>query len=236
MALHTTLGTDTAILATLGVAIFTALLAAATFYLAIETRATRTSAQRQTNRAIFRSAFQEIAQNLSDLHGWYPQLEPNPSEYWRHQRLSFAAVSDLFTHVAVHPRIWERAIAIVRNLRAAETSLKEDIVARDLELSKTYFYRIDLYLKQLARYIAAEMATNGIPHVEVEGLLKSHLLSPARWPYGDVELPPATIAHGMEVQPLSPFSALPPEPEESAYAQASLAQLIAESNAALAAP
>lgn len=236
MALQTTLCTDTATLATLAVAIFTAFLAAATFYLVIETRTSRTSAQLQTNRVAFRSAFQEIAQNLSDLHGWHPQLEPNPSEYWRNQRLSFTAVSDLFRHVAVHPRVWERSIGIVRNLRAAEISLKEDIVTRDLELSKTYFYRIDLYLKQLARYFGVEMVTNGIPHTEIEGLLKSHLLLPARWAYGDVKLPPGTIAHGMEVQPISPFSELSPEPEGSAYTHASLAQLIAESNAAVAVP
>ncbi len=213
-------------------AFFTFLMAVGTFYLALETRALRKSADTQSKHIAFRAAIQEIAENVTNLHAWYPKLE-DPSVSWLSQRLMFEKLSDLMNLVAFHPQVWQRTIALIRNLRSAEVVLKSGLIDQDLERAKEFFYRIDIYLKQLARYVATEMKLHGFSK-EASALIGNSLMRPDQWSYGDSNLTPAAIAVNMENPPIFPFSALPPEPAEPAFANCMLAQLIQEAHTSMA--
>ena len=215
-------------------AVFTFLMAAGTFYLAFETRISRKRTEAQSKQVAFRAAIREIAENVANLHGWYPKLESKPSDSWLNQRLNFESLSHLMNLVAVHPQVWQRTIALIRNLKAAEIVLKSGLIQQNEELTKEYFYKIDIYLKQLARYLAAEMRLNGFPKEEASALIGNSLMRPDQWSYGDFILTPAAIAVNMEIQPIFPFSALPSEPTAPAFANCMLALLVQEAHALIA--
>ena len=210
---------------------FTFLMAVATVVLALETRATRLQSESLAKHAAFRQAISEIAEDIANLHGWYPLLEQRPTRQWLRETLKFESVRALSGIAVLHPDVWQRAIGIMRNLKSAELQLKTELVDNQPEMAKAVFYHIDIYLKQLARYLAVEMKRAGMPASEATALGSTSLLRPAPWGYGDAKLSPEAIAVGMESQPIAPFSALPQEPKDPDFALASLAQLINEAHA-----
>lgn len=217
-------------ISTMCMSAFTFLMAIGTIYLAIETRISRMHIEAQSKHIAFRSAIQEITENVANLHGWNPISESNPSDSWRNQRLCFESLSFLMNLVVIHPQVWQRTIALIRNLRAAEVMLKTELIDKDKEQAKEFFYRIDIYLKQLACYVATEMKIHGFSKEEASALIENNLMRPARWSYGDSTLTPAAIVAIMEIQPISPFSALPSEPDDPVFADCTLARLVQEAH------
>jgi hypothetical protein len=204
-------------------AVFTLLMAVGTFYLAFETRSMRMYNETQDKHVAFRAAIRELAENVANLHAWYPKLESKPSESWLSQRFTFDSLSHLLNFVAVDPQVWQRTIALIRNLKAAEIILKSELIQQDQEKAKEFFYKIDIYLKQLARYVTVEMRLKGFPKEEASTLIGNNLMKPDQWSYGDSTL--------MEIQPIFPFSALPPEPTATAFGNCMLTQLVQEAHA-----
>lgn len=214
-------------------AIATAALAAVTFWLVLEARMTRREAARRDREVAFRAALVELASNIQYLETWKPSLESSPPEEWLKKPLSFAAMKDLLARAWVPGVLWDRIMTLVVNLGSYQTVVTSQ--SSSLRPTPEYdpqrenvqelYYVIDLYLKQLACYLIAEMRRQrlGMPRGWAR---ERSLFAPLDWRY-DVRFGSTALAvQNIELHFWPPFTPQAPEPNMRPYAQCKLERLI----------
>jgi hypothetical protein len=221
-------------------AIATVILAAVTAWVALEARTARLKAVQRDREIVFRAALMELALNVQRLETWMPLLQDTPPTNWLDEPLPLTAMKDLLARVWVPSGLWNRIMALMTNFQAYVEvitaqirSLPPDAATRGEYFSqreniRNLYYLIDLYLKQLACYLAAEMRRQrlGAPQ---EWDDNRPLFAPLGWRY-DVAFGGklvAETAERIESGPAwPPFTPQAPEPDDSAYRECRLERLI----------
>ncbi len=218
-------------------AVATTLLAVATTWMAAESRKARLDAARRDRELAFRAALVELTTNIQQVETWTPSLESTPPENW-HPLLSFTAMRDLLARVWIPGALWDRIMALMTNLQAYIEVITAQIRVLPPDASsrgeytpqreniRDLYYFIDLYLKQLACYLVAEMRRQrlSIPKEWKEG---RPLFAPLIWRYdvGFASVPDAVYSiESGHVWP--PFTPQAPEPADPAYRSCTLERLI----------
>ena len=223
--------------------LFTFMLAIATVWLAYETWIGREEQVRQRKEIAFRAALIESANNIVSFTRWNPMLAVNspPDKEWLNQSLSFTRLNELLETVWVDPMLWERITGgLLVNVKRFEDRIHVNLLDMSIEDrvkiegSKRDYFLIDLYLKQLACYVLAEMQRQriNIP----AAIIRTQMFQPLAWAHGSIEEDPKTTAYTLEVQPLPPFVHFPLEPENVAFRDCRLEVLISKARLALEQP
>lgn len=219
-------------------AIATILLAAGTFGVIWEARAARIEAARRTREVVFRATLVELATNIEVLESWDPLQQSDPPQGWPQAPLAFVAMKDLLAHVWLPGALWDRVTTLMTNLRAymevmlaqihslpADSATRGEYVPQRENIKELY-YIIDLYLKQLASYLIAEMARQhlDLPRDWRDG---RPLFAPLPWRYNTRFSSLTATAYVLETGPAwRPFTPQAPEPEDPAYAHCRLERLM----------
>lgn len=222
--------------ATVALAVVTFLLVLVTAWLVWETRNSRIQGEHQRKEIAFRAALVEIADNIASLNRWSPALGMYKGVWWNHP-LKFPKLTELLETVWIHPDLWERIrggtlprIANIEdrlNVTLINSQTAENSTAWQNDAEEMY-HSLDLYLKQLARYVFCEMRRQGLN--APENTWNTATFQPRPWLYGDSNLPSETVADLFETQLIPPLS---PEPNNAAFRDCRLQVLIGEARRAL---
>jgi hypothetical protein len=176
----------------------------------------------------FRTALTELWDNVQHIGQW-SHLQDRPSTRWSAAALTFAATKNLLAVVWVPSKLWYRITTVIRNIEAYATRV-DDAVTKgdsDVQAAREWNRIIDLYLRQLARYLFAEMRRQGL-EVPDDWKERQPLCEPLPWIYDPRAPSPTAAAHNMEAgsvfPPHVPFA---PEPDDPVYAECNLETLIA---------
>jgi len=207
-------------------AIGTLSLALATVFAVLQARAQRRDQVRQRQVLAFRTALLELWDNVQQISGW-SHLQDRPSQRWRAAAVTFTATKNLLGAVWVPSKLWYRITTVIRNVEAYATRVDDAVTKGDSDVraAREWNRIIDLYLKQLARYLFAEMRRQefDVP----ENWTAQPLCEPLAWVYGPASPSPAAAASNMEsgsiFPPHVPFAA---EPDDPAFDECTLEALI----------
>jgi hypothetical protein len=193
---------------------------------------------RRDREVAFRAALVEFATNIQDVEAWDPLLQQIPQEKWLETPLAFAAAKNLLAHVWIPAALWDRIMTQVTNLQAyvevvtaQARGLPPDAMTRgeyfpQIENVKNLRFLIDLYLKQLACYLLAEMQRQSLD-VPSDWKARRPLFDPAAWDYGPEFGSAADAAWKVDQGPMwPPFTPQAPEPDDPAYRGCALERLI----------
>ncbi len=207
-------------------AIGTLSLAIATVAAVLQARAQWRDEMRQRQVLAFRMALMELWDNVQHINKW-SHLQERPSQRWSAAALTFTATKNLLVAVWVPSKLWYRITTVIRNVEAYATRVDDAVTKgdNDVRSAREWNRIIDLYLKQLARYLFAEMGRRGL---DVPDDWKAQpLCEPLAWNYEPGFSSPAAAAHNMEsgsvFPPHVPFA---PEPDDPVYAECTLETLI----------
>ncbi len=217
----------------------TGLLALATAWVALESRKFRRETARRNDEIAFRAALVELATDIQAVEAWHPKLEPMiPPGKWLQAPLAFDATKRLLAHVWLPAALWDRLATTITNLQAyvevvtAQTrGLPPDAATRgeytpQRQNITELRYRIELYLKQLIRYLLAEMQRQRL-HVPSDWKAGRALFDPPAWYYDPEFKSAADAAIAVDRGPMwPPFTAQAPEPDDPAYGDCGLELLI----------
>lgn len=201
-------------------AIGTLSLAVATVLAILQARAQRRDEVRQRHVLAFRIALMELWANVQHIGEW-SSLEGRPSKRWSAAALTFIATRNLLVAVWVPSKLWYRITTVIRNIEVYATRV-DDAVTKgdgDVQNAREWNRTIDLYLKQVACYLFAEMRRQGL---DIPDDWKAHqpLCEPLAWIYEPASPSPAAAAHNMEAgsvfPPHVPFAT---EPDDPVYAE-----------------
>lgn len=222
------------LIANAGVAVFTGVLALATFRLVKEAKDSRVEQERQRKEIAFRAALMEVADYITSLNKWTPAFG-RPQRIWWEDPLKFSRLTGLLESVWIHPKLWERlSRGTLIRIKELEGYLKDCISrpAEDYTKIQNEVVRncdnLDLYLKQLARYIFCEMRRQKLN--APEDVWNTATFQPRPGVYGDLLLSPETAAKLFESQHIPP---LQPELDDAAFHDCRLQILIGEARQAL---
>lgn len=216
----------------------TFLLAMATMWIAWESRTSRREAAQRDREVAFRAALVELATNIQGVEAWDPSLESTPPEKWLQTPLAFAAAKSLLAHVWVPAALWDRITTLVTNLAAyvevvtaqirglpPDASTRGEYTAQRQNIMNLR-YLIDIYLKQLACYLFAEMQRQWLD-VPSDWKDRRPLFDLPAWDYGPEFKSAADAAQSVDRGPMwPPFTAQAPEPDDPAYCDCTLERLI----------
>jgi len=219
-------------------AIATVLLAGATTWMVWEARIARFEMARRESEVAFRAALVEIATNVQRLEAWDPSLQPTAPENWPQTPLAFGAMKDLLARVWIPGALWDRIMALMTNLQAyvevitaqirglpPDASMRGEYTAQRENIRNLY-YLVDLYLKQLACYLTAEMRRQRLV-VPKKWQDDRPLFAPLSWRYDAGFASVAQAVQSIEsghVWP--PFTPQAPEPDDPAYRDCALERLM----------
>lgn len=219
-------------------AIATVLLAVATTQMAWENRTARRETARRDREVEFHAALIEIAENIRHLKMWDPMQQSDPPGKWPGTPLTFVAMKSLLAHVWMPGLLWDRLTTVMTNLDAyidvmiAQIhGLPPDAASRGEYIPQRnniidLYYLIDLYLKQLACYLLAEMRRRRLD-VPREWQGGRPIFAPAGWRYDAGHVSVAQAVNIIENRPAwRPLTLQAPEPEDSAYRECSLERLV----------
>lgn len=141
--------------------------------------------------------------------------------------MTFTATKNLLVVVWVPSKLWYRITTVIRNVEAYATRVDDAVTKGDSNVQDAREWNriIDLYLKQLACYLFAEMRRQGLD--VPDNRTDQFLCEPLAWVYGPASPSPAAAANNMEsgsvFPPHVPFAA---EPDDPVYAECTLEALI----------
>ena len=219
-------------------AIATALLAGATVWLVLDGRAARRETAQRDREVWFRAALIELAADIQLLEAWDTSLQPTAPEKWLQEPpLAFTALKDLLARVWVPGALWDRIISVTTHLQAYVVVITSQI--RQLppdaptrgeytgpqENIRRLYYDIDLYLKQLACYVIAEMRRQRLA-VPKEWEADQSLFAPLSWRYDAGFKSMAQAVQVMEGHIFPPFRRQAAQPQDPAYRECDLERLM----------
>lgn len=210
----------------------TVFLALATIWLALEARKARLESSRKDKEVAFRAALTEMAHNIVAIETYNPRLgiRTHPAN-WIEQRLQFENLKYLLATTWLYPKLWERIQTIIVNLETREIHMKATVEGGTSSATDEY-YLLDLYLKQVARYLAAEMLRQKFESTELNQVAHSELYKPLPWVYGTRDQTSEGNAQLLETQVTPPFLKPSTEPTDKIFAGCRLATLIEEARLA----
>jgi len=216
----------------------TFLLAGATMWLVLEARAARRETTRHNREVAFRAALVELATNVQLLESWRPDLQSTVPADWLRTPLTFSAMRDLLARVWVPGGLWDRVMTTIVNLsayiqtmEAVRQQLPSDASGRAdytnlWEHLRNLYYHTDLYLKQLACYVLAEMQRQRLD-VPREWQARRPLFDPLPWYYvAGFESATAAAQITDQGHMWPPYTAQTPEPDDPAYRDCALERLM----------
>jgi hypothetical protein len=217
---------------TWAIAIATFLLATATLFLACDSWRGRREQERQRKELAFRAALNELAGYIISFEQWEPKSNLRADIWWKYP-LQFYKLIDLVGAVWIHSKLWERINGGVLLMIKVEEELLKDYMGREhpdqnFNAFTDTYYNLDLYLKQLIRYVYCEMQRQSL--TVPKGLWEAKVFQPLAWSYGDLSRTPEQIAITFEI---IPFLSLSREPDDSAFGKCRLATLIEQAREAL---
>ena len=164
-------------------AIGTLSLALATVLAIFQARAHRRDEVRHRDVIAFRTALMELWDNVQHIGEW-SQLQERPSKRWSAAALTFTATQNLLVAVWVPSKLWYRIKTVIRNIEAYATRVDDAVTKGDphVRSAREWTYIIDLYLRQLARYLFAEMRRQGLD-VPDDWWTHQPLCEPLAWHY-----------------------------------------------------
>jgi hypothetical protein len=209
-------------------AIGTLALALVTVYAVLQARAQSHDEARQRHVLAFRMALMEVWKNLQHVAEW-SHLQERPTKGWTAADLSFTAIKNVLVAVWEPSKLWYRITSVIRNIEAYAIRI-DDAVGRggdsDVRPAREWNRYIDLYFRQLARYLYAEMQRQGLDVPTAWN--REPLCEPLAWPYcpdfPSVDAAARNMESGGVFPPHVPFAA---EPDDPAYSECRLAMLIA---------
>jgi hypothetical protein len=202
-------------------------LAFATVLAVLQARAQTRADVRQKQVLAFRMALMELWDNVQHANAW-SNLQNRPSHRWSAAALTFTATRNLMTAVWFPSKLWYRITTVIRNIEAYATRVDDAVTKGDSDVQHAREWNriIDLYLKQLACYLFAEMRRQRLD-VPADWIARQPLCEPLAWTYGPAFPSPAAAAYNMEAgsvfPPHVPFA---DEPDDPVYADCMLAALI----------
>lgn len=195
----------------------------------LQTQALRRNDIRRQDELAFRRALRELWGNVQHLGGW-SQLEERPSKRWEAAALTFTDTNNLLAAVWIPLKLWYRIQSMLWNIKAYAIRVDDAVAkggANELRWARDGWYIADLYLKQLVRYLFAEMRRRRIG-MPVDWRASQPLCEPLAHYYAPADDSPAKAAYNLEhaltVPPHVPWA---DEPDDPAYAECRLETLIA---------
>lgn len=190
-------------------ALFAAFTAFATIQLAIESQKQREEQEQQRKKLAFQAAIVEMATYIGNFNKWHPT---NNSDFWTNDiwwmyPMRFNRVTELMETVQFHPKLWERIVGgSLMTIQWLENHLNDFMenrkrnVAGKIPISE--YFLLDLYLKQLARYIVCEMQRQNQP--VPKGVRETKFFRPLAWNYVGLPDSPKEAAQIIESKFMPP--------------------------------
>lgn len=216
----------------------TVVLAFATVWLALEGRTARIESTRRNRVLVFRAALLELASNIQTLETWDPAQQQDAPPTWPEKSLAFESMRNLLAQVWLPGSLWDRIMTLVTNLRAYMDvvtaqirGLPPDAASRgeytpQRNNIRVLYYLVDLYLKQLACYLIAEMRRQGLV-LPKDWRNGRPIFTPASWRYDAGFESVAQAVFSIESGHVwRPFTLQAPEPNDPAYRNCRLERLI----------
>lgn len=213
--------------------LFTAFMALATVLLVWDARKGRAEQERQRKEVAFRAAILEVTAYIVSLHEHNIVAGARFDVWWKHP-FEFPRLDALLESVWIDIGLWERLTGgLIGWIKNREASLYDLIAVQnrwDQNLVSGIYYPLDLYLKQLNRYLFCEMQRQNLR--APTGLWETKTFTPLPWTYGDLNQSPAVAAAGYVPHP--GLIILPAEPQNAAFDECRFERLIALAREALA--
>jgi hypothetical protein len=215
-------------------ALFTAFTAFATMQLAVESQKHRDEQERQRKELAFQAVIVEMASYIGHFNRWHPA---NNSDFWVDEiwwmyPMRFNRLTELMEAVRLHPKLWERIVGgslvaiqwLEKHLNDFRETRKRNVAVK---APINEYFVLDLYLKQLARYVVCEMQRQNQP--VPQGVRETKFFQPLAWNYDRLPDSPKEAAQIIESKFMPPGL---PEIDDFSFHECQLEVLINEARKA----